>query len=106
MIYSRWRPDQNRFDYYEAAGSPGWGDDLPAPMVGAAGSIGVASVDLGRKLPLGARRVGSGTVARGMVVPVSGAAGLGALAFSVGLGEIAMILGGAAIGWWLRGRKR
>lgn len=105
MIYSRWRPDQNRFDYYEASANPGWGDDLPTQPIAAAGNIGAASVDIGRRIPAGARRVGAGTVARGMVVPVSGTAGLGALALSIGFGEIAMVVGGVVLGWWLRGRK-
>jgi hypothetical protein len=69
-------------------------------------AIGVASVDIGRKMPFGAKHVGSGSVAKGMVTAVSSTSSLGALALSIGFGEIAMVVGGALLGWWLRGRKR
>lgn len=106
MIYSRWRPETGGYDYYEAGPGVPLGNDLPKPSLGIGSAIGVSSVDIGRKMPLGARPVGSGKEARGMVTPVSGTSSLGALALSIGFGEIAMVVGGALLGWWLRGRKR
>lgn len=105
MIYSRWRPETGVYDYYEVSGGLPLGNDLPTPRLYGGTSLGVASVTAGRKLPLGARHVGSGPDAKGMIVPVAGSGGLGALSLSVGFGEIAMVAGGALLGWWLRGRR-
>lgn len=106
MIYSRWRPETGVYDYYEVAGGIPLGNDLPTPRLSAGTSIGVASVDIGRKMPMSGRHVGSGSTPRGMITPVSATSGLGALAFSIGFGEIAMVAAGAALGWWLRGRVK
>lgn len=106
MIYSRWRPETGVYDYYEVSGGIPLGNDLPTPKVGGGTSIGVASVDIGRRMPMGARHVGSGSTPRGMVTSVSAASSLGALAFSIGFGEIAMVAAGAALGWWIRGRLK
>jgi len=106
VIYSRWRPETGGYDYFEAGPGIPLGNDLPKPSLGIGSSIGVASVDIGRKMPLGAKHVGSGPVAKGMVTPVAGTSSLGALALSIGFGEIAMVVGGALLGWWLRGKSK
>ena len=79
MIYSRWRPDTGGYDYFESPERFALGGDLPVPRLFATNAIGVASVDVGRTPPSRARAVGSGAVARGLVMPVSrvGLSGLG-----------------------------
>lgn len=79
MIYSRWRPDRGGYDYFESAERLGIGDDLPTPTLPGGTHLGVPSTDAGR-VPGGAlRRVGSGPVARGSILPLSraGLTGLG-----------------------------
>lgn len=106
MIYSRWRPESGVYDYYQVAGGIPLGNDLPTPDLPAGTSIGVSSVDIGRRMPASARHIGSGKDPRGMVTPVSALSGLGAISMSIGFGEIAMVAGGALLGWWLRGRTK
>lgn len=69
LIYSRWRPDVGGFEYFEAPETHNINDDLPTPELLAA-KIGVPSMEAGRPLPSGARRVGTGEEARGLVAPV------------------------------------
>lgn len=70
MIYSRWKPDTGGYEYLEAPGTHNINDDLPAPQLRAASKIGVPSIEAGRPIPAGARRVGEGDVAVGLVAPV------------------------------------
>lgn len=71
MIYSEWKPDTGGFIYYEANEAQNINDDLPAPELRAASKIGVPSIEAGRPLPSGARVVGEGDVAVGMIAPVN-----------------------------------
>lgn len=70
MIYSEWKPDTGGYDYYETTGTQNINDDLPTPDLPAATKIGVPSIEAGRPIPAGARLVGSGDVAVGLVAPV------------------------------------
>ncbi len=81
MIYSKWLPDKGGYAYYESAERLGLGDDLPTPRLRQTSSIGVASTDIGRALPLGAKLVGYGATARGSITPLdrSGLGSLGSL---------------------------
>lgn len=80
MIYSRWLPDKGGYEYFETSERLGLADDLPVPKV-SFGEIGAASTSSGRPLPLGAKRIGYGKLARGSIVPFErkGLMGLGAL---------------------------
>ena len=81
MRYSQWLPDRGGYAYYETSERRGLGDDLPIPQLKQISDIGVASTDVGRAMPLGAKLVGYGAVAVGSIVPLdrSGLSGLGGL---------------------------
>lgn len=70
MIYSKWLPDRGGYAYYETSDRHGLSDDLPTPRLRATSAIGVASTEIGRSLPMGAKAVGSGQLARGSVTPL------------------------------------
>lgn len=69
VIYSKWLPDRGGYAYYESAERLGLGDDLPAPFLKNVSDLGVASTHSGRPLPLGAKFIGYGKLARGSIVP-------------------------------------
>lgn len=94
MIYSKWLPDKGGYAYYETPERRGLGDDLPTPRLSQMSDIGVASTDAGRALPLGAKLVGYGPVAKGCVTVLDRS---GLNGFSVGTPTNALILAGAAI---------
>lgn len=100
MIYSLWNPVDNRYSYFSAPKERrGSGDDLPTPVLPKGTDIGVASTEAGRPIPAGAKAVGTGAMAKGVVAPmdrtgllsgIPGAEYLGGatgylLAFAVGL---------------------
>jgi hypothetical protein len=100
VIYSQWRPDRGGYAYYEAAEERrGLGDDLPVPRLPLGTEIGVPSTEAGRSIPNGARHVGGGLEARGVIAPM-GRASLGSL-LSVIIGGVTMLALGIGIGWWL-----
>lgn len=69
MNYSCFDPASGLYDYFEDATQIPINADLPVPQLPkAAGKIGVPSIDAGRPLPPGARPVGRGWHARGIVV--------------------------------------
>jgi hypothetical protein len=80
VLYSKWLPDRGGYAYYETPERRGLGDDLPTPSLRQTSSIGVASTEIGRAMPLGAKLVGYGPLARGSIAPLdrSGLTGLGA----------------------------
>lgn len=98
MIYSRWRPDTGGYDYFETSERYGLSDDLPVPRLGGGSAIGVPSVDAGRQIPAGARFIGSGKFAKGVIAPVSraGLSGTGDLASNA-----AWVLAALAAAWLL-----
>ena len=101
MIWSQWRPDTGGYDYYETAKRHALGEDLPVPLDVGGTSIGVASTEIGRKPDGPARRIGSGPMARGSVMPIdrSGLSGL-SLTFSWRTLVVAALAGAA--GWYAR----
>lgn len=70
MRYSKWLPDRGGYAYYETSERHGLGDDLPVPRLWQTSEIGVASTEIGRALPLGAKLVGYGALAQGSVTPL------------------------------------
>lgn len=78
MLYSKWLPDRGGYAYYESTERKGLGDDLVTPRLRNTTDLGVASTDIGRPLPLGAKIVGFGPLARGCVTPLdrSGLSGI------------------------------
>ncbi len=70
MIYSEWCAD-GRYSYWEVASEGiAAGNDLPVPALPASTPLGVPSVEAGRGIPSGARFVGRGDVARGVIAPM------------------------------------
>jgi len=70
MIYSKWRPAHGGYDYYQGNDFDiPLANDLPTPVLPSGTDIGVASIDSGRPIPSGAKRVGSGELAKGLIAP-------------------------------------
>lgn len=104
MIYSRWRPDTGGYDYFQTSDRWGLGDDLPTPRL-RAGKLGVASTSAGRPIPRGARRIGSGPLAKGVIAPMD-TRGLAMSGVNVSLGGIGTFVLGGLLGWWWCKRKK
>lgn len=99
MIYSRWDPATGQFDYFESTERFGLNDDLPIPKMPPPTKLGVPSVECGRPMPRDARRVGSGVLAQGSVVPpaaVQLAASIGSLGQWMGNPWVMLAAGVAA----------
>lgn len=107
MFYSRWDPTTGEYDYFEGATLAGLNDDLPVPSLPAGTDIGVASVECGRPLPSGAVPVGSGELARGVIVPSAGASTPIGQIFASRPWLLPAALGAAvgALATWLWGRR-
>lgn len=105
MIYSRWRPGTGGYDYFSTKEQRGLGDDLPVPSLGLGSRIGVASTSAGRPIPRGARRAGSGPIARGVIAPLD-TSGLALAGFNVSIGGIGSMFLAGLFGWWLGRRER
>ena len=75
MIYSIWNYGSRQYDYYESGGSPSTTHAATPgrPLFG--NKLGVTPEQAAVKLPLGARKVGSGTAARGSVASRASMAG-------------------------------
>jgi hypothetical protein len=104
VIYSQWRPTGG-YDYFETNEVAPLGNDLPTPQLREVAGIGAPSVEAGRVIPSGARHVGSGPDARGVIAPMSGQRGtLGAVTSMSP--ALAFAAGAAAVGAiWLIDRK-
>lgn len=110
MLYSQWVPDKGGYVYYETPERRGLGDDLPTPRMRRHSEIGVASTEVGRALPLGAKIVGTGPIARGCIVPMdrsvlSGIAGSSTNWPAAALYG-ALALASAFTGAWIAGKIR
>lgn len=70
MIYSCFDPQTGHYRYFEDSLLAPVNGDLPVPnyLKSRSTKLGVPSLEAGRPLPRGAKRVGSGLAARGMVV--------------------------------------
>lgn len=97
MIYSSWQPDRGGYAYYETPERRGLGDDLPTPRLTNTTSIGVASTDIGRPLPRGAKLVGYGALARGSVT-VTDRSGLGTSSGAAAHAPMLIVLAVGALG--------
>lgn len=109
MIYSRWRPDTGGYDYFESSERYALADDLPTPSIGGESPIGISSLSCGRKIPSGARNVGSGAFAQGVIAPLSrvGLSGNGVFGMPSWVGYVAAAVGGTlALGVYLELRDR
>lgn len=78
MIYSKWLPDRGGYAYYETSERRGLSDDLPVPHLSTVSMLGAAGTEVGRGVPLGAKIVGYGPLARGSISPLdrSGLSGI------------------------------
>lgn len=69
MVYSVWRPELGRYDYYETP--PSVGDtQTPIPHIFKRREIGVTPEEASWKLPASAKRTGSGMAAKGVVATI------------------------------------
>jgi hypothetical protein len=94
LVYSVWVPQKRGYDYYEAAGSLRAGVIAPNPRIRASSPLGATIDEASRRLPAGAKYVGSGELARGMIAsrnsgalgafPDVGAIPLWAIALGIG----------------------
>jgi len=108
MIYSSWRPDRGGYAYFQTAERRGIGNDLPTPRLVRSSPIGVASVEAGRPFPRGATPIGSGPLAKGVIVPLdrSGlSGGDDAEKIRMFFPPVAMFICGLLVGAWLRGAR-
>lgn len=110
MIYSRWKPTTGGYDYFKANETDvPLGNDLPVPKISGGTKIGVASVDIGRPIPAGAARMGSGPLAIGLIAPTRKAgalSGLGDLVTSTIPAAYLWLSAGLLGGWAIRRAKR
>jgi len=101
MIYSCFNAQRGLYDYFETSEQLMINADLPIPnLPSMAGKIGVPAMEAGRPLPMGARRVGSGWTARGMVSSCK-PAGLGELAAASSPVVKVLLVAGLAGALWL-----
>lgn len=68
MRYACFRPLRGTYDYFEDASQTAINADLPVPRFGAPTPVGVAAIDAARPFPSGARPIGHGWHATGIVV--------------------------------------
>jgi hypothetical protein len=112
MIFSRWQPDTGGYDYFDSPSTRvGLGDDLPVPRFQTMRALGMSigcSTDIGRPLPSDAQKIGSGPLARGMVVPMNKLSGvLGAIDFtSAAAKTVLCVVVALGIGFFLGRDKR
>lgn len=67
MLYSTWNETKSQWDYYEAMGKLDSGVFAPRPSMPMGNRLGLAPSEAERSLPAGAKYVGSGELARGLV---------------------------------------
>ena len=75
MKYSVYDYTRRAYDYYEAPGPPGTHAGSP-PVVRAMGGLGTSPESAVWRLPVGARKVGTGEFPQGKIASLSGADGL------------------------------
>lgn len=80
MLYSVFRAGRGVYDYYETPEQHAINADLPVPSLPLeTNRVGVPAIEAARRLPAGARPVGSGWHARGVVASDEVGLGLGDL---------------------------
>lgn len=92
MTYSVWNPAAMVFDYYESPGALRDGVFAPPAPLAGGHSLGLAPDEAARSLPVGAKHVGSGPYAKGLIASRNPLGGL-----LDGPGKL--LLGGLAV--WL-----
>lgn len=98
MIFSVWNYATKAYDYYEGGNASGThAPTPPTPLLSS--PIGMSPEESAWRVPVGARKVGSGTVARGRV------ASLGGIEDSIGIPSIAIPIAIGVAAWYLW-RKR
>lgn len=101
MLYSVWKPELSLYEYYQDGKN--FLDESPTPIARARTKLGSSMNDISWKVPNGSRKVGSGAIAKGIVVHQ----GLGSddtiTAFLGGTG-IVVLVGGLALAWYLADR--
>lgn len=85
MIFSVYSYDRRQFDYFEAPGPKGTHAGAPPRSLLGASSTGVAPEVATWKLPIGAKKVGSGPLPKGRVASNGSAMGLGGLSEAVSI---------------------
>jgi len=103
MIYSCFDAASGLYDYYETDEQKPLNADLPVPQLGSPDNpIGIPAIRAGRPLPSGARKVGRGWHARGMVANCKsgGMAGLGETGFDVGTAMPLLLVAGVLLLAW------
>ena len=97
MLYSCFNAASAEYDYFEDDTKVAINADLPVPRLPKPTPLGVASIQAARPMPAGARYVGSGWAARGVVVSCErrGGKGLGddSLASSLGVSDTTLYVG-------------
>ena len=107
MIYSCFQQTPGLYAYFEGPGDVPLNGDLPVPRLPAAvGGIGVPSIEAGRPLPAGAKYIGSGWHARGMLVKCGPGGSLGAMPSAKNLAIGVVLLGGLAAGAYYFARRQ
>lgn len=109
MIYSCFDPARGSYRYFEDSSTLPINADLPVPRFPApAGKVGVPASEAGRPLPAGAKQVGTGWHARGIIVRCGGG-GLSAFGLEPGTLPTWVLPVGLAVGvgaLWLVLRER
>ncbi len=82
MIFSVWNQAARRYDYFETPGAPPT-VNADAPKHLKPSKLGLTTVQASWPLPMGARRVGAGTQARGKIAHPRGGGGLGSVSDSI-----------------------
>lgn len=99
-LFSCFRPD-GLYQYYEAPGTLPINADLPVPQFSAsdATKIGIPSTHAARRMPPGAKPVGTGWQARGTIVRCPNEGDFGAIEFSPSAQLVLMVALAAAGGY-------
>jgi len=106
LVYSQWNPE-GTYDYYETPDRAPLGDDLGVPKLSSVNGIGVPSTEAGRAIPAGAKYVGSGERAVGVVAPMD-TSHLGELAVQNIPAYVWFFIGATsmAVLWWVTEARR
>lgn len=69
VSHSTWNPTTLEWDYWKATGAETLNSGViaPTPSLPRGAELGIAPEDAERRLPVGATKVGSGNVARGLI---------------------------------------
>jgi hypothetical protein len=101
MRYSCFDAQSALYDYFEDDRTIAINADVPVPRMRTVGSIGVPSIEAGERVPSGAKHVGRGWHAQGLIAQC-GKGPLGAFDLSNKWVIFALAVGGAAAAmWWL-----